>query len=180
MYNRVDAVEVHMNIMELDELDKKILEVIKEDARLSYSDIGDRVGVSRVSVKNHMEAMESSGIIKGYKTIIDNETTENGKRFFIDLITVPEKYNQVLEYLASNDCIVKIYAITGECKIRAEGYVATQNKRELFMQNFRRHTDGIKGFGISDVLCTYLNKEKAIDNVRTEKEQTIQQGEGDL
>ena len=46
-----------MHIEGLDELDNKILETIKDNARLSYSEIGERVGVSRVCVKNRMAAL---------------------------------------------------------------------------------------------------------------------------
>ena len=50
-----------MNIEGLDKLDHAILETIREHARMSYSDIGDKVGLSRVAVKNRMEAMEKQG-----------------------------------------------------------------------------------------------------------------------
>ena len=40
-----------MYIEGLDELDNKIIEVVKENARLTYSEIGEKVGVSRISVK---------------------------------------------------------------------------------------------------------------------------------
>ena len=50
-----------MNAEGLDKLDSRILEVIKDNARMSYSDIGDLVGLSRVAVKNRMEAMEKAG-----------------------------------------------------------------------------------------------------------------------
>ena len=60
-----------MNSEGLDALDKKILDVIKENARLSYSDIGAQVGISRVAVKNRMDILEKNGIIKGYYTAIE-------------------------------------------------------------------------------------------------------------
>ena len=50
-----------MQIDGLDELDNNILSVIKKNARLSYSEIGERVGVSRVCVKNRMAVMEQKG-----------------------------------------------------------------------------------------------------------------------
>ena len=43
-----------MNIEGLDKLDNAILETIKDNARMSYSDIGEKVGLSRVAVKNRM------------------------------------------------------------------------------------------------------------------------------
>ena len=44
-----------MYIEGLDELDNKIIEVVKENARLTYSEIGEKVEVSRISVKKRME-----------------------------------------------------------------------------------------------------------------------------
>lgn len=52
----------------IDEIDEKILSVIKDDARMSYSDIAEKVGVTRVSVKNRMNLLQEKGIIQGYKT----------------------------------------------------------------------------------------------------------------
>ena len=52
-----------MNSEGLDALDKKILDVIKENARLSYSDIGAQVGISRVAVKNRMDILEKKVLV---------------------------------------------------------------------------------------------------------------------
>ena len=40
-----------MRVEGLDKLDNQILKIIKEDARLGYTEIGKKVGLSRVSVK---------------------------------------------------------------------------------------------------------------------------------
>ena len=53
-----------MQIEGIDEIDNKILEIIKDNARLTYKEIGDIVGISRVSVKNRMGAMQEKGVIK--------------------------------------------------------------------------------------------------------------------
>lgn len=66
-----------MNIEGLDRFDHAILEVIKDHARMSYSEIGEKVGLSRVAVKNRMEIMEKKGIIQGYKTVIDETKVPN-------------------------------------------------------------------------------------------------------
>ena len=49
------------------------MDAIKDNARLSYSDIGAMVGLSRVAVKNRMDAMEKKGIIRGYQTVINEK-----------------------------------------------------------------------------------------------------------
>ena len=55
----------------LDELDQKILRLLIENARISYSDIGQQVGVSRVAVKARIQSLEQRGIIEEYTTIIN-------------------------------------------------------------------------------------------------------------
>ena len=48
----------------MDNTDSRILEIIKENARLSYSEIGKAAGISRVAVKKRMDAMEKAGVIR--------------------------------------------------------------------------------------------------------------------
>ena len=67
----------------MDQIDQKILELIKENARMSYSDIGKAVGISRVSAKKRMDSMEKAGVIRGYHTIIDEEKARGGLRYII-------------------------------------------------------------------------------------------------
>ena len=55
----------------LDELDQKIIQLLIENARISYSDIGKETGISRVAVKARIQAMEKKGIIEEYTTIIN-------------------------------------------------------------------------------------------------------------
>ena len=41
----------------LDELDQKIIRLLIENARISYSDIGEETGISRVAVKARIQAL---------------------------------------------------------------------------------------------------------------------------
>ena len=48
----------------LDALDQKIVSLLIENARMSYSDIAQRVGISRVAVKMRVQALEKRGVIE--------------------------------------------------------------------------------------------------------------------
>ena len=56
---------------ELDTKDSAILQLLKNNARLTYSEIGTQVGLTRTAVKNRVSALEKSGVIKGYQAIIE-------------------------------------------------------------------------------------------------------------
>ena len=47
----------------LDTIDQQILQLLIQNARASYSDIGQRIGISRVAVKSRIQALEQKGII---------------------------------------------------------------------------------------------------------------------
>ena len=55
----------------LDELDQKIIRLLIENARISYSDIGEETDISRVAVKARIQALEKRGVIEEYTTIIN-------------------------------------------------------------------------------------------------------------
>lgn len=133
-----------MYIEGLDELDNKILNAIRDNARLSYSDIGEAVGLSRVAVKNRMDTMERNGIIQGYKTIIDPTKIPEGIQFILDVEAIPELYQEVVETLAKDRFIRQIYSTTGECRLHATGFVPNPRTLESHINCLFRNTKGMK------------------------------------
>ena len=65
-----------MYLDQLDRLDQKILTLLIENARYSYSEIGERIGISRVAVKARIDALEKKGIIEEYTTIINPQKSQ--------------------------------------------------------------------------------------------------------
>ena len=57
----------------LDEYSRNLLDALQEDSRLSYADLGRRVGLSPSATAERMRRMEEDGIIRGYTIDIDRE-----------------------------------------------------------------------------------------------------------
>ena len=55
-----------MGVVVLDELDEKILEILKEDGRASYIEIGGRIGLSEGAVRKRIRAMLDSRVISKF------------------------------------------------------------------------------------------------------------------
>ena len=124
--------------------DKKILEAIRDNARMSYSDIGKMVGLSRVSVKKRMDAMEAAGIIKGYRTVIDEERLRSGIRYTIDIEVIPEEYQNVLKTLRADSKLEEIYSTTGDCRIHCIARSRSTATMESHVNFLFNHTKGIR------------------------------------
>lgn len=55
----------------LDETGRQILRILQEDGRVSFNELGRRVGLSSPAVAERMRRMEEAGIILGYRAIVD-------------------------------------------------------------------------------------------------------------
>ena len=96
----------------LDEKDEKILELLKGNARMSYQELGDALGLSRVAAKKRVQKLERAGIIRGYNTCIYREQDIT---LLIDIVTVPGKFETVLKYVSANaPCVRQIFRTTKE------------------------------------------------------------------
>lgn len=72
----------------LDKLDQKIIQLLVKNARMSYSDIGEKIGISRVAVKARIQALENKGIIEEYTTIINPQKISGAVSCSYSLITL--------------------------------------------------------------------------------------------
>lgn len=50
----------------MDELDRRLLELLREDARLSMAELGRRIGLSRTATLARVRHLEDRGVIRGY------------------------------------------------------------------------------------------------------------------
>ena len=62
----------------LDQLDTNILRALQGDGRLSNADLAKRVGLSASACLRRVQALERSGVIKGYRAVIDPDATGVG------------------------------------------------------------------------------------------------------
>jgi len=96
----------------LDDLDRQILRIMRGNARISFQELGDKLGMSRVGAKKRVRKLEKEGIIRGYNTCIygENEIT-----MMIDIVTKPGKYEDVLKKVSWRTAFIRqIYGTTKE------------------------------------------------------------------
>ena len=165
-----------MHIEGIDEIDNRILEIIKNDARLTYREIGERAGISRVSVKTRMDALQEKGIIRGYQTVIDPTKVPEGTKFFLDIECVPDCFEDIAEYLASSRMIRQIYCVSGECRIHAEGFAPNARNLEYFANTIHRQGHGIRRLGCHTVLSTLMDVDGGVEYVRYTEPEYMEEG----
>ena len=146
----------------LDELDQKIMELLIQNARMSYSEIGQQVGISRVAVKMRVQALEEKGIIEEYTTIVNPQKISGAISCYFEIETKPESLSEVADILFQNDTVTHIYRDTGKSRLHVHA-VASSNEE---MEDLICHTiDRLPG--IIDCTCNMiLSRIKDIKGLR--------------
>ena len=119
----------------LDELDQKIIRLLIENARISYSDIGEETGISRVAVKARIQALEKRGVIEEYTTIINPQKIGGAVSCYFEIETKPEYLAQVTDILYKNNTITQIYRVTGRDRLHVHAVASSGDEMEYFLHN---------------------------------------------
>ena len=117
----------------LDGLDQKIVRLLIENARSSYSDIGDKIGISRVAVKARIQALEQKRIIEEYTTVINPQKISGAVSCYFEIETAPRCLAEVTEILHQNDTVTQIYRVTGKDKLHVHAVAASSEEMETLL-----------------------------------------------
>ena len=99
--------------MELDEIDYKILEILRRDARTPFTEAGRDLGISDATIHVRVNKMMNAGIIKRYTIVVDKEAL-GVKVHGFGLINVnPGSLEDVANQLVENEGISGVYEIHG-------------------------------------------------------------------
>ena len=110
----------------MDEVDQKIVQLLIKNARMSYSDIGQQVGISRVAVKSRIKALEEKGVIEEYTAIINPQKISGAVSCYFEIELSPEHFEAAVNILRENPIITQIYRVTGRCRLHVHA-VASSN-----------------------------------------------------
>jgi len=69
----------------MDEIDHRIVALLRENARRSFQDIGERVSLSAPAVKRRVDRLEREGVIRGYSADVDPSAIGWNTHAFVEL-----------------------------------------------------------------------------------------------
>ena len=99
---------------QLDSLDKKILKMISEDARIAFLEVARACNVSGAAIHQRIQRLTSEGIIKGSQFVLDPEKIGYETCAYIGLyLKDPSSFDVVVEKLKSIPEVVECHYTTG-------------------------------------------------------------------
>ena len=99
----------------LDSLDKKILKLIAEDARIPFLEVARSCNVSGAAIHQRIQKLNNLGVLKGSKFIIDPEKIGYETCAYMGLnLKNPEKFDEVVDELKKIPEVVECHYTTGD------------------------------------------------------------------
>ncbi|MDP7207048.1 MAG: Lrp/AsnC family transcriptional regulator, partial [Candidatus Bathyarchaeota archaeon] len=98
----------------LDEIDTKLLKELLVDSKRSFRELAKAIGVSPATVINHVQRLESGGIIQDYSVRLDHERLGYELTVIIEIIVSKGKLLETDEEISKIPNVCAVYDITGE------------------------------------------------------------------
>ena len=125
--------DYHVPNLILDDIDKKILSKLHENSRISYTDLGKEVGLSRVAVQARINNLTEKGVIEKFTTVINPGKIGIHVSAFFNVEVEPLHLREVAEKLSNEHSVTSLYHMTGPSKLHMHGIFADNQEMEAFL-----------------------------------------------
>lgn len=124
----------------LDELDRRILDVLMEDGRASNIEIARMLGVNESTVRRRMDSLVERGIIRGFTIQVRNPRLQTGVRAHVFLKVDTPAIDEIVQVLCASEHTLSVYRIVGQYDIVSEVVFDTMAELHKFYDSLFRRT----------------------------------------
>ncbi|TWE12788.1 Lrp/AsnC family transcriptional regulator [Rudaeicoccus suwonensis] len=122
----------------MEDLDRRIVELLAADARLSYTDLGKSTGLSTSAVHQRVRRLEERGTLRGYRAVVDAEQAGMPLTALISVTPVdPAAPDDVPERLHDIRELDSCFSVAGDESYVLKARVAGPGELELLLARVR-------------------------------------------
>jgi DNA-binding Lrp family transcriptional regulator len=142
----------------MDGTDRKIVALLRQNARRSFKDVGDHVHLSAPAVKRRVDRLQRDGVIRGYTAVVDPPAFGWNAEAFVDLYCDGRMPAEAIKRaVESEPGVVSAHTVAGEAS--AMLHVMAEDTKDLESALERiRGTEGITRTVTEVVLSTLFQR----------------------
>lgn len=99
--------------MTIDDIDRKVLKELQEDGRVSYAELGRRVGLTTPAVIERVRKLEDAGVITGYRADVDTSKVGLPITAFVRMSITGVDYSHIIEVAEQSEEVLECHRGTG-------------------------------------------------------------------
>lgn len=146
----------------VDELDAKILDLLTDDSRLSFAEIGRIINLSRVAVRERVNKLFETGVIEKFSIIINPYKVGLNLSVFFIIDMHPGKLKEVANILAKNKYVLSVNQMTGPSGLHMHAALRDHQHLEQFLTNTLYILPGINSVSSFVLLRSFKPKRGGI------------------
>jgi Lrp/AsnC family leucine-responsive transcriptional regulator len=148
--------------MELDSYDRKILDILQQDGRISNQDLADRIGLSPSPCLRRVRTLEEAGLIAGYRAVLDARKLGLSLMALIHISMdqhTPERFANFEARIGENPEVLECLLITGQdADYQLKVVVRDMDAYQDLLLNRITRIPGVTGVHSSFVLRRVVDK----------------------
>lgn len=142
---------------ELDRTDRRILEVLQHDGRITNSDLAEKVSLSASACLRRVQRLEQSGVISGYAAQVDPRAVGLGLQAFVRVQLARHDAESIAHFVArvgASAEVVACHALTGDMDYLLQVVVEDLDHFSRFLLDRLLNDSGVADVNSSFVLRT--------------------------
>ncbi len=140
-----------------DASDKRLLSLLRHNSRASIAELARKLGWSRSTVKDRLDRLENTGVIKGYSLVLGEEFTRGHVSAHVMVKLETFKSAHIIRSLKQVPQITRAYAVSGIYDLIVLMEAESTGELDRVLDGVRE-LDGIKDTLTSVVLSTKFEK----------------------
>ncbi|MEU4227882.1 Lrp/AsnC family transcriptional regulator [Nonomuraea sp. NPDC026600] len=140
--------------LSLDAVDQAILAILQTEGRLGVTEIGRRINLSQPAVSARIKRLEQSGVITGYRAVVDPARLGLSIHAVIRLRATHARISASLDHFAKLPEVTNVYRLTGEDCFLIDVHAPSAERLETIVDSVARFGPVITSL----VLRTYETK----------------------
>lgn len=138
----------------MDDLDQRLIALLRQDARLSVADLAHKLQVSRGTVTNRLRKLEDTQVIVGYTVRLKPEAQTERIRAWMGVQVEGNRTREVIASLLGEPSVAALHDTNGRWDLLAALEVGSMAELSQALERVRL-LSGIRGTETSILLSTY-------------------------
>jgi len=137
-------------VVKIDKIDRKIIELLKKDGRMSYRKIAEEIGRTEVTVRRRVRKLIKEGVIRKFTVVIDPVKIGKSVQAFISIPVDVKETSKLVEKLKGLEEVSEAYFLAGRTILLLKINVEDLNALSRFLE------EKLKVLGETRNVETYL------------------------
>ena len=120
--------------LNMDEIDWKIIEILQENARITFSRLSKKIHLTAPAVSERILKMEEKGIITGYTAKLNLDQLGYQVVCFVDIAIASNREKKFIQFCRSQDEVLECYLVTVKSSFLVKVGAPSIDVLELFLK----------------------------------------------